>query len=323
MKNTLILVGVLLAFGAAYFLFVYNRDTSTSLNTGESAFAIQDTAIVGKVKLRRINKGKETESYEIRRGPDGWKDGDGFPLFQPRINGFLGTVAQLYVRDPIQDKGQQSALTILKRSHTEVTFFDLSGKQIKKYYVGPPNSPQTANIMLLEGADNSYLVSKPGFTGYISIYFVAEPGTWREKMLFNVKAENLADLKIDYLKEGGFHISRPSKDAGWKLEDGQDIDKKVSDIYLEPFKGKIYAESFADENFAGAMDTLKTKAPDVRLSYRTFSGEARTLVMYIRSENPNGYFGWMEDTKVFYTIQRSVIDKFLVPKDYFLQKTES
>lgn len=320
MKNTLILLSVLLVFGAAYFLFVYNRDGSTSLNTNESAFAITDTSVVGKVVLVRLNKGKELGRYEIRRGPGGWTDANEFPVFQPRVNTFLGTAAQLYVRDPIQDQAQQSALTILKGTHTEVTYFDLTGKQLKKYFVGPPNSPQTANIMLLEGAEQAFLVSKPGFTGYISVYFTTDPYSWREKLLFNVKGEQLTEVQAAYKGEGSFAIRRSSKDGEWTLEGAGTVDTKIIGKYLEGFQGKTYAESFGEEHYAGLQDSLKASEPDVRFSYKTSDGQARTMVLYAQSNNPNRYFGWMEDNKIFYTIQRSVIDKFLVLRAYFEQK---
>lgn len=320
MRNTLILLAVLVVFGGAYFLFVYNRNDSTSLDAEETAFAIQDTAVIGRVELKRLNKGKLLQSYEIKRGPNGWVDGTDFPLSQARVNSFLGTVAQLYVRDPIQDRGQQSSITLLKNTHTEARFYDLTGKEIKHYYVGPTNSPQTANVMLLEGAEHAFLVSKPAFNGYISIYFNADPNNWREKLLFNVQGSTLAEVKLEYKDGDTYEVKRSSKDSPWMLDGKSPVDQKVMEIYLDQFKGKTFAESFADEYYAGMQDSLKRLPPDAKFSYKTWDGEARTLVLYGQADNLNRYFGWMEDNKIFYTVQRAVIDKFLVMKSYFQQK---
>lgn len=317
MKNTLILALVLVVFGGAYFLFVYNKDDSTSLDKNESSFAIQDTSIVGKVVLSRVLKGKEVDELTISRTPEGWKDSEGYNLSVPRVRNFLSTLNQLYVRDPITDKAQTSALTLIKKSHTEVEIYDLTGKLLKKYFVGPTNSPQTANLMLLEGAENAYLVSKPGFTGYISIQFVADRATWREKGLFNLKAQDIRTLKMEYKQEGDFQITRSSAESDWNAADEGSISQEQANAYADLFQGKVFAEGFADIHYPGVMDTLKGKEPDVRFSFETFDGRARSLVLYIRQDNPNSYFGWMEDDKIFYTIQRAVFDKFIKPREFF------
>lgn len=46
--------------------------------------------------------------------------------------------------------------------------------------------------MLKEGADKAYIVYIPGFRGFVSTRFTANPNDWRDHVVFN---SNLADIQ--------------------------------------------------------------------------------------------------------------------------------
>ena len=49
-------------------------------------------------------------------------------------------------------------------------------------------------------------------------------------------------------------------------------------------------------------------------------GQKRELLLYVRPDNANNYFGWIEGEDELITVQQFVFGPFLVEKTYFVEK---
>jgi hypothetical protein len=312
MKRTLALLALLTVLIAAYFLFFYKP-------APDNEFHITDVNLVGAVELQKVVKGEGKDKLRLERTADNaWKVNGQHTAIQAKVDDFLQLLTQIRVVNKLQEKGQQSALSLLKRNHTRVRIEDRDGKELKAYLIGATGQQQTANIMMIEGADEAYLVSRPGSDGYVSIYYNTVAMNWREKLLFDLQGDNLQEIRTVYSDSlMGFTLKRVSADAPWTIAEGVYADEGRVASYLDLFDGKVFAESFVGDQFPGMRDSLDRRSPDALLYFATLSGEAGALKLFARPENKNNFFGFMQGSPELYTVQHFVVDKFLKTVDYF------
>ena len=174
MRNTLLLLGVLLVLLGAYFLFLYDRGGS-SLDESEIAFAIPDTAQITEMVMVKVIGGEDQQGIQLEKTEEGWRVNGEYFAFQPHINRFLHVLSLIRVRDALAPKGQATAQQLLAQGHTRVELFSKKGL-IKAYQVGTEYKGGKGTLMRLESADDAYVVELPGLQGYLNVYFSLDPG---------------------------------------------------------------------------------------------------------------------------------------------------
>ncbi|MEM6272821.1 MAG: DUF4340 domain-containing protein [Bacteroidota bacterium] len=312
MKRTLGLLALLLALVAAYFLFFYEA-------APDNIFHVDVTTRIGVVELQTIAKGEAKDKLRLERQENNsWSVNGTYTAIQAKVDDFLTLLTQIRVVNKLEEKGQQSALSLLKRNHTRIDILDRDGGELKSYLVGATAQQQTANIMMISGADQAYVVARPGSEGYVSIYYNTELNNWREKLLFAVEGTDLREVRTEYLDSlSNFQLRRTGADAPWTIGEGVYADEERVNGYLDLFAGKVFAESFVGEQFPGLRDSLERRTPDAKFSFVTLDGKSKALKLFARPENPNNFFGFVQGGSELYTVQHFVVDKFLKTGDYF------
>lgn len=312
-KTTLLLVSALLLLIGAYFVFVHEW------NGPDHAFEITDANAVGKIEIEKMELNTSKEKLTLTAGSDSaWTVNETYPVSSPKIKDFLKTLMEIRVLQPVEPKGQASALSMLKRNHIRVHIYDRAGKELKDYLIGATNSTQTANIFKMGFSDKCYMVSKPALKGYVSIYYSTAVIDWREKLIWNAKGSELTEVQVTYSPDSlqqSYHLQKAGAD--WQV-DGTAADPNRVGAYLDLFQGKVFAESFADENFPGMRDSLMNKrVPEARIRLTTLDKRVIDLRLFLRPENLNSFFAYLDDRKELLTVQHFVIDKFLKARSFF------
>ena len=315
MKKLVLPLLLLLGLLAAYFLFFRKSDE------GDNIFHVPDPKAIGRIEMETIIKGQSGKILTLTRSTDStWLINDRHTALLPKVENFLTYLGALRVYQPIPDKAQESSLSLLKRNHTRVLIEDRDGNEIIHYLVGPTDSQQKSNIMMRKDASRAYFVNRPGKDGYVSILYSINENEWRERLLWNLQADQIAEISIQYPDTAAsFQLRRDALGAPWHIGTQQVADP-LADAYITQFKGKIFAESFADLTYPGLIDSLQRRQPDIRFYYRKFDQQQGGLLLFIRPENLNNLFGYVEGGKESYTVQHHVIDPFLPPRAYFLPK---
>ena len=185
---------------------------------------------------------------------------DQYTAIQGKIDNLLKTFTQIRVTANVGMEGQESALQLLKKNHTRVKISGADG-ELKEYLIGATDSQHSANIMMIEGGEKVYLVSKPGFQGYVSVFYNTKTIEWRERVLFNLTPQNLKRLKVDYPTtpdQLGFDLRRDKDGDPWMAGEGLVADVDRVSGFVELFEGKISAESFANAAYPEMRDSLET-----------------------------------------------------------------
>lgn len=310
MKRTTALLALLLILVGVFFL--------TQKEDKPLDFKVEKPEEISKIEMVKVIKGETRKTIILeKKSDDNWVVDGKFGAVPKKVQNLLKVVSQLYIKKPIRDKAQESALSILKKNHTLVKIYkgdDLA----KEYYVGATDQKQTANIMMLTGSEEAALVSLPGFEGYVSIYYATESKEWREKLLFDLKAEEMRKISVKYQNyEGSFLITRDNSESPWKLDSGKPVNQEQTKAYMDLFRGKVFAVNFAEKEDPEIRTTLENKSPDVTLSWETIKDQQGELYLFVRPENPNNYFGYVKGNPETYIIQHPVIDAYLKTVEYF------
>ncbi|MEL7534688.1 MAG: hypothetical protein AAFN10_25495 [Bacteroidota bacterium] len=313
MRNNLILLALIFVGLGVWFFFLSGRDQS-SVDLENIQFAIEDTSAVYTVHLSLYSKGELNKSLALLRTQEGsWSLNDQFTVFQPRMNQLLRVMHLLRVKELLAPKGQASGEELLASANLHVEAFDRDGKSMKSYYIGSPAKNGQGNLMKLEGAEMPVVVEMPGLQGFVTNYYSLEPLFWRENLLFDGRLDSLQAISVDY-NDGrtDFSLSRNINGIDWDFPlDSRKPDPNALQSYLNNFQGKVYAESFAFENYPGLYAELSKRSPDLSVLVQNRNGKETQIVLYKRSDNPNNYFGWIEGQNELLTIQTFVIDKYL------------
>ncbi len=313
-RTTIILSALLLILVAGYFIY---------LSTGsepDNIFHIDDSSLVTEIEMEKVSRGASAEKMVLTKDETGtWMVNGEYTAIPTKVENILKTMTQIRVKGSVEKAGQESGLQLLKKSHTRVKISGADG-EMKEYLIGATDSQHNANLMMVDGADKIYLVGKPGFTGYVSVFYNTNALEWRERTLFNLTPQNIKRISVAYPttpEELGFELRRDADGDPWMLGEGVLANMDQTSNFMNLFEGKISAESFANEAFPGIRDSLPRREPDVVFEYETLSGKAGSLKLFTRPDNVNNYFGYLEGRPELYTIQRFVMDKFLKTRSFF------
>ncbi len=315
MRNTWVLLAILLALATIYFIFIHGEDTA-SLYKREIDFAVADTAAIERIVLTRVAEGTEVQQLILeRQSQGGWRLNKEYTASQPSVHSLLKTIHLLRVRETLTEAGKEAGKKLLDHKHTRIDIYH-KRKLIKSYKVGTEGKGGKGTLMMLDKAQNPYVLEIPGFQGYLNSRYSMELDTWRENLLFDGALVKIKAISINYNNlQPSVRLFRHTQGAKWQLKGGETwLDSLTLSNYLDNFVGKVFAETFASNRYPEKLDELKLKLADVMLTINYFSGEERKINMYKRPENPNNYFGWIEGTNELLTIQRFVIDKYLITK---------
>ncbi|MBX7242010.1 MAG: hypothetical protein K1X92_09700 [Bacteroidia bacterium] len=311
-RNNLFLFLFLVLLGLSAWYLLRNRGNS-SFKEGE--FAVTDTTAITRIMMTPVEKGQNKPPLTLEKNKEGkWILNGKYPVLEPQLHYFFKTLSQLKVKEKFKDKGNESAIKALNDFHLNVEIF-AGASRMKAYQLGHEFKTHEGSIMRLQHSDVAYVVSVPGYKGYLNARFPLEPDAWRENVLFEAKPENLLSVTVTHhwKPEISFSFTRENINSLWMLNQ-KPAPAEVVNGYFSAYKGKVYAESFADAKFPGKKAELEALPhPDIDLTLKDSDGKIRTIHLFLRQENKNNYFGWVEGENQLLTIQHFVIDRYLTP----------
>lgn len=250
---------VFLGFGVYYFFF----KESDNLYQGKDAnFTFRDTSVIGKIFLVD-NEGK---SILLERGQNNrWTLNKTFPAMPMQIVNVLTCLKMQTALKPVNEKDHDRVIKLLAGLSTKVEVYDLKGNKIRSFYVAGQGSNYHGSYMIVENAQQPYLVEIPGFDGYLTPRYTTDFNDWRSRTQIELPADSIETVSVHYpAKPFNSYVVKNLKgsaevsvDAAVKTKLPYFIPKRAI-AYLDFFK-LVNAESYL--NGLGGLDTLIGNAP--------------------------------------------------------------
>ena len=225
-NKTIVVIAVILAVIAGVAVANYFYHTAGPVGKSKSKgsdFTVWDTASVTKVYLAdRRNR----ESL-LERHPDGWTLNDTYKAHSKQVQYLLTTLYKVRVKMPVSRASHDNIVKQLASQSTKVEIYQwvprinlfdkvklfYHEKRTKVFYVGDATMDSSGTFMLMEGADNAYIVYIPSFRGFITTRFTANPDDWRDHTIFHENMADIQSVEVDFNEDpqGSFRIDNLGK----------------------------------------------------------------------------------------------------------------
>ena len=342
-KPAIILTIILIAIAI---ILIWNNRYLTTLRGDSADFMVWDTASITKVYLAdRLNNETLLERQE-----NGWTLNHDFKAHPQKIDQLMYTLYRVRVRMPVSRSSHDHIISQMASNSTKVEIYQVvpainlfnkiklfyREKRTKVFYVGEATKDSGGTFMLREGADQAYIVQIPGFRGYISTRFTANPDDWRDHTIFHEQLANIQSVTVEFCQEPehSFRVENTGKHQ-YQLTALNDD----TPIPYDTLKVINLLASFSDLRFESLLNNIlpQTRIDSIKRSpvihqitltdkdgktssIKTFKKKvmARNEIAFEdRLEDIDRMYGLINDDHDLVLIQNYIFDKVLKDIDYY------
>lgn len=349
MKNKkLIIIAIILAPAAIWFLTQNNNST---LNEGESDFAISDTATVTKIFIAD----KKTNSIILSRTFDGWLLNNKFNTNTRVVNLLLETMTRIKVKAPVPKIGRNNVIKRMASIGIKVEVYQKAyrinifdkykffpyEKLAKVYYVGDVTPDNLGTYMLIEGAEHPYIVHIPGFRGFLTPRYSPLSDDWKSHQVFHHTLSDIASVSLEFndRPEESFRVDISKSDGSYnliKLIDNSTIgryDTLRLLNFLTSFNDLRYESRLNNLLSPVRIDSITQSQPLFEITLIDNENETTYVKAFIKSalaekikedayfklipDDRDRFHALINDGEDFVLMQYYVFDKVIYPLSYF------
>ena len=342
-KLTVILTIILIVIAG---LLIWNNRFLSTLKGTSADFSVWDTASISKLYLAdRLDH----ESL-LERHPDGWTVND-YKAHDKKVQQLLNTLYKIHVRMPVSVASHDNIIKQMAVSSTKVEIYQIvprinlfnkvklfpREKCTRVFYVGDATMDSHGTFMLKEGSDQPYIVNIPGFRGYISTRFAANPDEWRDHVIFQ---ESLADIQSLTMEFGGdamrgFRVDNVGKHQYKLTRLGDNLDLPLDTLkvinLLSSFSDLRYEELLSNKTAQERMDSIRQSPFLYKITLENKQGEVNSLKAYQKKvqsvfdipetewiDDEDRMYAFIDDDKELVLIQYYIFDKILKDVNYYI-----
>jgi hypothetical protein len=353
-RNKIILIISIILLVLVAVLLMQNQ--YSTLKEKESDFAVRDTATVTKIFIAD----KNDLSVLLERTDHGWKLNNTFQANDKQVDFLLSTLKRMRVKSPVPLAMRNNVISRIASIGTKVEIYQevyrinlfnkykffKHEKLTKVFYVGDATQDNMGTFMLIEGADNPYIVFIPGFRGFLYTRFSAEPDDWKSHMVFDTKLADIksVSLKFNHAPDSSFRVDVKGAAGNYmvtRLSDG-----KVLDSY-DTLKLLNFLTSFSDLRYETRLNKLKTpmeidsiihSEPLYEMVLVDNNNDTTEVTMFKKPSLPeevadrydfedgfipidhDRFYALINDGEDFVLMQYYVFDKVLYPLSYYTKE---
>jgi len=320
MKKTLLYLFLLVALGFGVYYFIFSN-TDQVFSQKEAGFTLEDTAAIHQIYMVRTNG----EAVRLTRTKEGWLLNNKYPAHLSTVNILLKTLKLQEAQFPVPEQAHNGVVKSLAGNSVKVEIYDSKLQKMRTFYVGSENQKVNGTFMLMEGAEQAYVVSEKAFEGYLSPIYSTNEDDWRSKNIFHFPPELIRLVATTYpqMPQYSFTIENgqaPKVVADAKTINGRPLQMKRVQSYLK-FFDNVNCEGYL--NGFPHIDSIISHTPKVcNIKVLATNGKEQMIDIYYmpinkRSKNlalPNpGYY----DQERFYAVFNNFKDTAIVQNQTF------
>jgi hypothetical protein len=267
-----------------------------------------------------------------------------------QVNALIKTMADLEVRSPVPLAARNNVISRLAASNKKVEIYQHGyginlfniiklfprEKLTKVYYVGGPTADNLGTYMLMEGADEPFIVFIPSFRGFVAAMYSPIADNYRDHTIFRTRFRDIRSVEMKFYEEPGesFVIKRLSDEVIEFMPAGSDNPVAYDTIRVLEFLtsfAKINFESLLNNKVEPAFrDSVTSLTPAHMITVTDTHGQESQIITYRKGRfesdpedwpyDLNRLYGLVNEGRDFVLIQYFVFDKLLRPASYFRPK---
>ena len=254
MKRTWLLVALFLVLGAGAYYAIRQKKTQTGSHVSwDMDFAVKNPQDITRIFL--ADRSGQTATLE--RMPGGaWEYNGRFPARPTAVQLLLETIASLNVLYIPPKAAETAMVKSLAAEGIKVELYGKKGEKIKSYYVGGVTNDERGTFMIMDGAEQPYVVHVPSFIGQLRVRYMLGDDNWRDRAVFAEKPEDIQSISVQYpqQKSESFRLEKTDK-ASYTVRPyfsttpavTRPQRKGVAEAYLLQFE-RLGAEGFETNN---------------------------------------------------------------------------
>lgn len=256
-KVAFIILGFLIPLAA--WLIIHQRNSTIKKELKD--FAVKDTAAITKIIL----KDKANKEIILEREGKNWRLNQQHYARLDAINLLLKTIKTIQVRNPVGKRAVENVVKQLATGSTSIQIF--AGEElVKQYYIGNETQDMEGTYMLLKdvktGLNSSvpFVVSIPGFNGYVSGRYFTDAKLWRSKSVYNYSFDGIKSIQLEYngAADSGFTVS---VNGANQFEISKNNGSKIQPI--DTLFTKMFVSYFFNLNFEEIVTTTPQKIDSI------------------------------------------------------------
>lgn len=331
MTRTLLYVLAVLILGAGVWFFLF-RDQKV-FSGREANFTVHDTAAVGRIFLAN-NAG---EQVSLERSGDGWTVNGEYPALQAHVNNLLRTLHEQQVQNKVTKNAYNNVIKSMAGNAIKCELYNRNGKLMRRFFVGLETHNYGGTYMLMDGAEEPFVVQIPGFAGFLTPRYQPKAAFWRDRHIFSYPAQEIQSISVRYPLNNlnDFTVSWDGKDTNSvavKLAPEMHFEGKKpvmgkTRAYLN-FYADIYGEAYL--NGEAQLDSMLASVPmKSEITIQPKNGPAEKIQLFYyplnrRSKNLDNestdfendwdgdrYYAVVHGGKDTMLVQRRIFDKML------------
>lgn len=192
MSRTLLYLLAVLILGAGVWFFLF-QDQKV-FRGKEANFSVKDTASIGRIFLAN-NAGNQVT---LTRTNDGWMVNQKYPALQAHVNNLLRTLYEQQVQNKVTKSAYNNVIKSMAGDAIKCELYNRSGNLMRRFFVGLETQKYTGTYMLMDNAEEPYVVQIPGFTGFLTPRFQPYETYWRDREVVDFFPEEIQSIAVRY-----------------------------------------------------------------------------------------------------------------------------
>ena len=343
-RFTIILAIILIAIAV---LLIWNNRYLTTLRGDSADFQVWDTASITKVYLAD----RMDHETLLERTDNGWTLNKDYRAHSKKIEQLFYTLYKVRVRMPVSVASHDNIISQMASRSTKVEIYQIVPRinlfnkiklfnhetRTKVFYVGESTMDNSGTFMIREGSDQAYIVHIPGFRGYISTRFTADPDDWRDHTIFHETLANIQSVSIEFGDDPmrSFRVDNTGRHQYQltRLGDNQvlpldtlkviNLLSSFNDIRFEALINNITSEqrmdSIRNAQFLHRITLVNKEGKSVSMkTYPKRQQTVNTIPEEERAVDVDRMYAFVNDDRDFVLVQYYIFDKVLRDVNYYV-----
>jgi len=219
-KRTGALLALLLLLGAtSYHFWQQNRRKDKGSRIApDMDFAVRDTNAIHRIFIAD----RRGRTADLKRQEDHWLYNGRYKARPSAVEVLLQTVCCLNVLYVPPKSAEAHAVKALAAEGIKVELYDRQDRLLKRYYVGDVTADERGTYMIMDGAEQPYVVHIPGFIGQVRVRYLLGDENWRDRMIFAERPELIQSISVEYPQQ---------RSASFRLEKTAEAQYRVRPLF--------------------------------------------------------------------------------------------